>query len=89
MIKSSSDSQIEQFLADPFMVSAPHHSSSPYIEAIEQADEAVQMVLAERNMDLRPRQRRSPRTTSVGAKASLVSQSFGTEPHRFVRIFRD
>ena len=91
VIKSSSDSQIEQFLADLFMVSAPHHSSSPYIEAIEQADEAVQMVLAgEKYVDLRPAPADVRREQhQLAQKASLVSQSFGTEPHRFVRIFRD
>ena len=91
VIKSNSDSQIEQFLADLFMVPAPNHASSPYIEALEEADDAVQMVLnGEKYVDLKPAPADVRREQhQLAEKANLVSQSFGTDPRRFVRIFRD
>ncbi|HBG60081.1 MAG TPA: hypothetical protein DDW97_04810, partial [Anaerolineaceae bacterium] len=50
-----------------------------------------QMVLAgEKYVDLRPASANVRREQhQLAQKASLVSQSFGTEPNRFVRIFRD
>ena len=91
VIKSNSDSQIEQFLADLFMVPVPNHASSPYIEALEAADDAVQMVLAgEKYIDLQPAPADVRREQhQLAEKANLASESFGTEPRRFVRIFRD
>ncbi len=91
VIKSNSDSQIEQFLADLFMVPVPNHASSPYIEALEAADDAVQMVLAgEKYVDLQPAPADVRREQhQLAEKANLASESYGTEPRRFVRIFRD
>ncbi len=91
VIKSNSDSQIEQFLADLFMVPVPNHASSPYIEALEEADDAVQMVLnGEKYVDLKPAPADVRRGQhQLAEKANLESESYGTEPRRFVRIFRD
>jgi hypothetical protein len=91
VIKSNSVSQIEQFLADLFMVPAPHNNASQHDEALEQTEEAIQLVLAgEKYVDLRPASANIRREQhQLAQKASLVSQSFGTEPNRFVRIFRD
>ena len=91
VIKSNSDSQIEQFLADLFMVPVPNHASSPYIEALEAADDAVQMVLnGEKYVDLKPAPADVRRGQhQLAEKANLESESYGTEPRRFVRIFRD
>ena len=91
VIKSNSVNQIEQFLADLFMVPAPHNMVSQHSEAMEQAEDAIQMVLAgEKYVDLRPASANIRREQhQLAQKASLVSQSFGTEPNRFVRIFRD
>ncbi|HNW95586.1 MAG TPA: R3H domain-containing nucleic acid-binding protein [Anaerolineaceae bacterium] len=91
VIKSNSDSQIEQFLADVFMVAVPNHVSSPYIEALEEADDAVQMVMnGEKYVDLKPAPADVRREQhQLAEKAELASESFGTEPRRFVRIFRD
>ncbi len=91
VIKSNSDSQIEQFLSDLFMLPAPRQASSPYLEALEEADDAVQMVLTgEKYVDLRPASADVRKGQhQLAEKANLSSESFGTEPHRFVRIFRD
>lgn len=91
VIKSNTISQIEQFLADLFMVPAPHHITNLHTEALEQAEEAIQLVLAgEKYVDLRPAAADIRREQhQLAQKASLISQSFGTEPNRFVRIFRD
>ena len=91
VIKSNSVNQIEQFLANVFMVPAPHNMMSEHSEALEQAEDAIQMVLAgEKYVDLRPASANVRREQhQLAQKASLVSQSFGTEPNRFVRIFRD
>jgi len=91
VIKSNTISQIEQFLADLFMVPAPHHITNLHTEALEQAEEAIQLVLAgEKYVDLRPAAANIRREQhQLAQKASLISQSFGTEPNRFVRIFRD
>jgi predicted RNA-binding protein Jag len=58
---------------------------------LEQADEAVQMVLAgEKYVDLPPAPADIRREQhQLAEKANLASESFGTEPRRFVRIFRD
>ena len=91
VIKSNSVNQIEQFLANLFMMPAPHNMMSEHSEALEQAEDAIQMVLAgEKYVDLRPASANVRREQhQLAQKASLVSQSFGTEPNRFVRIFRD
>ena len=91
VIKSNSVNQIEQFLANLFMMPAPHNMMSEHNEALEQAEDAIQMVLAgEKYVDLRPASANVRREQhQLAQKASLVSQSFGTEPNRFVRIFRD
>jgi len=70
---------------------APHNMMSEHNEALEQAEDAIQMVLAgEKYVDLQPASANVRREQhQLAQKASLVSQSFGTEPNRFVRIFRD
>ncbi len=91
VIKSNSVAQIEQFLSDLFQVPAPHHPTTAHNDAIEQAEDAIQLVLmGEKSVDLMPASATVRRIQhQLAQKASLVSQSFGTEPNRFVRIFRD
>lgn len=91
VIKSNSAGQIEQFLSDLFMVPPPHNPLTQHSEAMEQAEDAIQMVLAgEKYVDLTPASALVRREQhQLAQKASLVSQSYGTEPNRFVRIFRD
>ncbi|MGV8049374.1 MAG: R3H domain-containing nucleic acid-binding protein [Anaerolineaceae bacterium] len=91
VIKSNSAEQIEQFLSDLFQVPAPHNFASDYTEAMDQTEDAIEMVLAgEKYVDLKPASAIVRREQhQLAQKASLVSQSYGTEPNRFVRIFRD
>lgn len=91
VIKSNSVGQIEQFLADTFA----HRPSPARItlteEALNSAAQAIQMVQAgEKFINLPPMPSPIRREQHEMAKqAHLVSRSFGKDPNRYVRIYRD
>ena len=91
VIKSNSVGQIEQFLADTFA----HRPSPARItlteEALNSAAQAIQMVQAgEKFINLPPMPSPIRREQHEMAKqAQLVSRSFGKDPNRYVRIYRD
>ena len=91
VIKSNTDGQIEQFLADLFSLRPASESIPVYNEALSEAEEAIQRVYGgEKYVDLDPVAAPVRRRQHDMAKqANLVSQSFGKEPNRRVRIFRD
>ncbi len=91
VIKSNTDGQIEQFLADLFSLRPASESIPAYNEALSEAEEAIDRVYAgEKYVDLGPAAAPLRRRQHDMAKqANLVSQSFGKEPNRRVRIFRD
>ena len=91
VIKSNSVGQIEQFLADSFA-----HRQSPARmtlteEAAHQVEQAIMMVQAgERFINLAPMPATIRREQHEMAKqAHLISRSFGKDPNRYVRIYRD
>ena len=89
VLRSNSLTQMENCLADLFSLSAAE--STPYEDAIEESESAVRRVLAgERMVDLAPQNAFIRRQQHEMARtANLVSHSYGKEPYRRVRIFRD
>ena len=91
VIRSNSMPQIEQFLADTFGLATPQQKREKDDEAMAQVDVAVDLLLAgEPYVDLQPAPapiRR--RQHELARQHSLVSQSFGKDPNRYVRIYRD
>lgn len=91
VIKSNSGGQIEQFLSDLFSTPVPYHTDKAPEKAMEQAREAIMAVQAgEKFVDLEPVNAAIRRKQHALAQESdLVSQSYGKDPNRYVRIFRD
>ncbi len=91
VIKSNSGGQIEQFLSDLFSTPVPHSAEKGPEKAIEQARAAILAVQAgEKYVDLDPVNASIRRKQhSLAQESDLVSQSYGKDPNRYVRIFRD
>lgn len=89
VLRSNSLTQMENCLADLFSLSAA--DSTPYEAAIQESENAVRRVLAgERMVDLSPQNAFIRRQQHEMARsANLISHSYGKEPYRRVRIFRD
>lgn len=89
VLRSNSVSQMESCLADLFGLTDGERI--PYESAIEETEEAIRRVLAgERAVDLSPQNAFVRRQQHQLARASnLVSHSYGKEPMRRVRIFRE
>ena len=91
VIRSNSMAQMEQFLADTFGLATPQEKREKDDEALAQVDIAVDLLQAgEPYVDLQPtvapiRKRQHELAREYG----LVSQSFGKDPNRYVRIYRD
>lgn len=89
VLRSNSIAQMESCLADLFGLTDGERL--PYESAIEETEEAIRRVLAgERVVDLSPQNAFVRRQQHQLARASnLVSHSYGKEPMRRVRIFRE
>ncbi len=89
VIKSNSGVQIEQFLADAFSMHCPRETGEN--EALRQANQAIDLIQSgEKYVNLAPADARTRRLQhDIAQKAELISQSYGKEPNRYVRIFRD
>ncbi len=89
VLRSNSLMQMQNCLADLFSLSSTE--STPYETAIQESEDAVRRVLAgERMVDLSPQNAFIRRQQHDMARvANLVSHSYGKEPTRRVRIFRD
>ncbi|MCS6772990.1 MAG: R3H domain-containing nucleic acid-binding protein [Anaerolineae bacterium] len=89
VLRSNSQSQMENCLADLFGLTESERA--PYESAIEEAEEAIRRVLAgERSVELSPQNAFIRRQQHEMARAAnLVSHSYGKEPMRRVRIFRE
>jgi len=91
VLRSSTVGQMEQFLSDLFNLKA-EHASSPDIDGVrQQTQQAIQAVLnGERWVDLPPGPSLIRRLEhEMARQAELVSHSYGKEPRRHVRIFRE
>ena len=91
VLKSNTSQQIEQFLADLFNIRMPSERLESPLESGDQTQAAIQAVLnGEKFIDLPPAAPTIRRLQhDMAREANLVSQSFGKEPNRHVRIYRD
>ncbi len=91
VVKSNSVEQIEQFLADSFQPQQTPVRRTLNEEATRHAQQAIMMVQAgEKFINLPPMPSPIRREQHELAKrAHLVSRSFGKDPNRYVRIYRD
>ncbi len=88
VLRSNTVSQIEQFLADLFNLAETYPATGD--EAVNQAQAAIDHVLnGENSVDLPPASAAIRRLQhEMARQAQLISQSYGKEPNRHVRIFR-
>jgi stage III sporulation protein SpoIIIAA len=90
VLRSNTVTQMEQSLADIFDLT-PEAPGTRLARAMEETQEAIRRVLAgEPSVDLSPQAAYiRKRQHEMARAAHLVSHSYGREPHRRVRIFRD
>ncbi|MGB7875896.1 MAG: R3H domain-containing nucleic acid-binding protein [Anaerolineales bacterium] len=91
VLRSNTVNQMEQFLSDLFNLSTLQASSSEMDYVRQQTQSAIQAVLnGERWVDLPPGPSLVRRLQHEMARAAeLTSHSYGKEPRRHVRIFRE
>ncbi len=92
VLRANTVNQMEQSLAELFNISADTpHQANDMEDAITQTQTAIDSVLnGERWVDLAPASAPVRRMQhEMAREAQLVSHSYGKEPHRRVRIFRE
>jgi stage III sporulation protein SpoIIIAA len=91
VLRSSTVGQMEQFLGELFNLRAERASSSEIDGVRHQTEQAIQAVLnGERWVDLPPGPSLVRRLEhEMARQAELISHSYGKEPRRHVRIFRE
>lgn len=91
VLRSNTSQQMEQFLVDMFNLSNANPASNKEAEMVDQTQAAINAVLnGERWVDLQPASSAIRRIQhEMARQADLVSHSYGKEPNRHVRIFRD
>jgi stage III sporulation protein AA len=89
VLRANTTTQIENVLADIFGLSL--EESDPYAAAMGEAQEAIQKVVAGmRTIDLAPQSAEVRRMQhELARQANLISHSYGREPYRRVRIYRE
>jgi stage III sporulation protein SpoIIIAA len=91
VLRSNSVSQMEDFLSDLFNLEEPRIDNADMEEALDQTQQAIQSILdGARSVDLPPASAYLRRLQhQLARQANLVSHSYGKEPRRRVRIFRE
>ncbi len=93
VLRSNSITQMENFLADIFNLQTelPADEADVMSQAMHETQSAIQAVLSgSRTVDLSPQSASIRRRQhEMAREANLVSHSYGKEPHRRVRIFRE
>jgi stage III sporulation protein SpoIIIAA len=91
VLRANTVSQMEQFLADLFNLPSEPAETEEYGDYTGQAQAAIDAVLnGERWVDLPPATAAIRRVQhEMARQAQLVSHSYGKDPYRRVRIFRD
>ena len=91
VLRSNTSQQMEQFLVDLFNLSDAGGKQPPENAVVDQTQAAIQAVLnGERWVDLAPATSTIRRLQhEMARQAELVSHSYGKEPNRHVRIFRE
>lgn len=91
VLRANTVSQMEQFLSDLYNLNIPIEGNGEGDEARNATQQAISAVLnGERYVDMPPASPVIRRIQHEMARAAdLVSHSYGKEPRRYVRIFRD
>jgi hypothetical protein len=91
VLRANTNNQIEQLLADIFNLSLNASSQDSWDDYSSQTNAAIQAVLnGERYVDLEPASAPVRRMQhEMVRQAHLVSHSYGKEPNRRVRIYRE
>lgn len=91
VLRANTVSQMEQFLSDLYNLNIPIESGGESDDARNATQQAIVAVLnGERYVDMPPASPVIRRIQHEMARAAdLVSHSYGKEPRRYVRIFRD
>ncbi len=91
VLRANTSQQMEQFLVDLFNLSSISGTPTHQNAVVDQTQAAIQAVLnGERCVDLAPASATIRRLQhEMARQAELVSHSYGKEPNRHVRIFRD
>ncbi len=91
VLRSNTSQQMEQFLVDLFNLTSVNNRPGEEGAMVDQTQAAIQAVLnGERWVDLDPASSTVRRLQhEMARQAELVSHSYGKEPNRHVRIFRD
>ncbi len=91
VLRSNTSQQMEQFLVDLFNLSDVEGKQPPENAIVNQTQAAIQAVLnGERWVDLAPASSTIRRLQhEMVRQADLISHSYGKEPNRHVRIFRE
>lgn len=91
VLKSNTTQQIEQFLADMFNIRMPSERMESALDVGNQTQAAIEAVLnGEKYYDLAPAEATIRRLQhEMVRQANLISQSFGKDPNRHVRIYRE
>jgi predicted RNA-binding protein Jag len=84
---------MENFLADVFNVQSEPFEDNPDVtdQALRETQAAIQMILGgSRTVDLAPQSATIRRLQhDMARQANLISHSYGKEPYRRVRIFKE
>jgi len=91
VLRSNTSQQMEQFLVDLFNLTSSDGRPNQERAVVDQTQAAIQAVLnGERWIDLAPASSTVRRLQhEMARQADLVSHSYGKEPNRHVRIFRE
>ncbi|HSR48853.1 MAG TPA: R3H domain-containing nucleic acid-binding protein [Anaerolineales bacterium] len=91
VLRSNSLGQMEDFLTELFNLQEPRMDDAEMQQALEETQLAIQEVLdGARSIDLRPASAYVRRLQhQLARQANLISHSYGKEPRRRVRIFRE
>ncbi len=89
VLRANTLTQMEDFLADVFGLEPP--DADPFAEAIHETEAAIERIRSgARLVDLAPANSPVRRIQhDMAREAKLVSHSYGNEPRRYVRIFRE
>ncbi len=91
VLRSNTVNQMEGFLIDLYNLRSSSLDDPSMDKALEETNSAIQRVLdGTRSIDLSPTSSYIRRLQhQMARQANLVSHSYGKEPHRRVRIFRN
>jgi hypothetical protein len=91
VLRANTISQMERFLGDVFNLATAFEDDDSVDEAVSDTQQAIQAVLnGERWVELAPASSYVRRLQhKMAQQSNLVSHSYGKEPNRRVRIFRE